>query len=57
MKDSFFICVYELGCKGTKKNGDVQKNIVFFVAEYTTSPREEACEDVMYEWIISLPFP
>ena len=34
-------------CPKYDKNGDVQKNIVFFVAEYTTSPREEACEGVM----------
>ena len=29
MTVSFFICLYELGCKGTKKNGDEQKNSVF----------------------------
>jgi hypothetical protein len=51
MKVIFFICLYELGCKGTKKNGDVQKNYSFFIIEYSTSPREEACEGVMYEWV------
>ena len=37
--------------RSTTKNGDEQKNSVFFVAEHTTSPREEACDNVMYEWV------
>ena len=43
--------------KVRKKMEMYKKTLFFFVAEYTTSPREEACEGVMYEWVTSLPFP
>ena len=38
MKDSFFIYLYELGCKGTKKNGDEQKNSVFSLQNTQQAP-------------------
>ena len=31
MKVIFFICLYELRCKGTKKNADEQENPFFLV--------------------------
>ncbi len=44
-------------CKGTKKNVYVQKKLLFFIIEYITSPREEACERIMYEGFTLFPFP
>ena len=38
MKDNFFIYLYELGCKGTKKNGDEQKNSVFSLQNTQQAP-------------------
>ena len=38
MKDIFFIYLYELGCKGTKKNGDEQKNSVFSLQNIQQAP-------------------
>ena len=46
----------ECGCKGTTKNAHTQVMRVFFYkkirAVKKTSPREEACESIMYEGLL-----
>ena len=58
------LCVENMGgiirqgsVRSTKKNGDEQKNYSFFIIEYSTSPREEACERIMYEGVTLFLFP